>query len=269
MRVPTLIAPPPPIWREPRLPFEVARLVRHPVYRGEGIEDAAGQPVLLIPGFMAGDDSLGLMTKWLRRTGHHTRKAGLRANVNCSEATIQRVTERLECLAEVRGQKVAVIGQSRGGCIARVLAVRRPDLVSGIVTLGSPLVDAFAIHPLVRLQVYAVGALGTLGAPGLFRNSCRGGECCEQFWADLAGPFPKGVGFLSMYSKSDGVVNWRSCLDPAAVHTEIDASHVGMAVSAHAYEGIAKALAAYRNAPQRSRREERRAQAKRSLRRAA
>ena len=269
MRVPSLISPPPPIWRESRLAFEVARLVRDPVYRGEGLKDAAGQPVLLIPGFLAGDDSLGVMTKWLRRTGHHTRKAGIRANVGCSETIIERLIDRLELLAEVHGEKVAIVGQSRGGCIARVLAVRRPDLVSGIVALGSPIVEPFAIHPVIRLQVIAVGALGTLGAPGMFSHSCTAGKCCEHFWEDLAGDFPKGVGFLSVYSKSDGVVNWRACLDPAATHLEIEASHVGMAVNVHAYQAIARALEAYRKAPAARRAPDRRAAAGRSLRRAA
>jgi pimeloyl-ACP methyl ester carboxylesterase len=269
MRIPSLISPPPPIWRESRLAFEIARLVRDPVYRGEGVEDAGGQPVLLIPGFLAGDDSLGVMTKWLRRTGHHTRKAGIRANVGCSETTIERLVDRVELLAEVHEQKVAIIGQSRGGCIARVLAVRRPDLVSGIVALGSPIVEPFAIHPVVRLHVIAVGALGTLGAPGMFGNSCRNGECCERFWEDLAGDFPKGVGFLSLYSKSDGVVNWRACLDPAATNVEIEASHVGMAVNVHAYQAIARALEAYHSSAAARRGSDRRAGAPDTLRRAA
>jgi hypothetical protein len=150
--------------------------------------------------------------------------------------------------------------------------VRRPDLVSGVVTLGAPLVDPLAVHPVVRLHVYAVGALGTLGARGLFGNSCRAGDCCERFWDDLAGPFPKGVGFLSVYSKSDGVVNWRACLDPAAAHLEIQASHVGMAVNARAYEAIAKALEAYREVKPAGRLARRRAEtrfAARRLKRAA
>src|SRR3954449_4023699 len=123
MRVPSLLTQP-PIWREGRVGLEVASLLRSPVFRGEGVADGGGQPVLLIPGFMAGDDSLGLMTQWLRRTGHHTRKAGIRSNVDCSSASVERLTERLEQLAETTGQKVAIIGQSRGGNLAKVLAVR-------------------------------------------------------------------------------------------------------------------------------------------------
>jgi hypothetical protein len=228
--------------------LEAAALLRSRIFRGIGVDDAGGQPVLLIPGFLAGDDSLGLMAQWLRRTGHHTRKAGIRSNVDCSSVSAERLAERLECLAETTGQRVAIVGQSRGGSLAKVLAVRHPDLVSGIVTLGSPQLDPLAVHPLVRMQVYAVGTLGTLGMRGLFKHSCRSGKCCEQFWEELAGPVPLGVGYLSVYSKSDGIVKWRACLDPAAEHLEIKASHVGMAVHPDAYSAVAQALAGFRAA---------------------
>jgi pimeloyl-ACP methyl ester carboxylesterase len=238
----------PPLWRESRFGLEAAALLRSRVFRGIGVEDAGGQPVLLIPGFLAGDDSLGLMTQWLRRTGHRTRSAGIRSNVDCSSASAERLAERLECLAETTGQKVAIIGQSRGGNLAKVLAVRNPELVSGIVTLGSPQLDPFDVHPIVRMHVYAVGTLGTLGVRGLFKHRCKTGDCCRTFWEELAGPMPAGVGYLSVYSKTDGVVRWRSCLDPAAEHLEIDASHVGMAVAPRAYRAIAGALAEFRAA---------------------
>jgi pimeloyl-ACP methyl ester carboxylesterase len=258
MRAPSVFSQP-PIWREGRLGLEVAALLRDPVFHGDGVPDAAGQPVLLIPGFLAGDDSLGLMTRWLRRTGHHTRKAGIRSNIDCSESAVKRLEERVEILAECREQKVAIVGQSRGGNFARVIAVRRPDLVSGIVALGSPQLDPLAIHPLVRVPVIAVGALGTLGAPGLFRHSCRNGHCCERFWDDMQADFPAGVGYVSIYSRSDGIVDWRSCLDPAAEHVEIQASHCGMAVSRQAYRATAESL-------ERFRRDERRQAARNSQR---
>src|SRR5829696_7756276 len=149
---------PPPLFLESRVPLETAALLRDPIFRGEGMRSAGGQPVLLIPGFLAGDDSLGLMTKWLRRTGHHTRSAGIRANVDCSGRTYDRLVERTEQLAERHGRRVVLIGQSRGGTFARVIAVDRPDLVSGIITLGSPLTSSFDVHPLVRLNIRAVGA---------------------------------------------------------------------------------------------------------------
>jgi triacylglycerol lipase len=236
----------PPIWREGRIGREAAVLRRHPVFRGAGVEDAEGQPVMLIPGFLAGDGSLAVMTQWLRRTGHYTRKAGMRSNIACSATAVERIEERLEAMAETRGQKVAIVGQSRGGNFAKVLAVRRPDLVSGVVALGSPQLDPLAVHPLVQAQVYVVGTLGTIGAKSCFRHSCRWGDCCSAFWEDLDGPMPDGVGYLSVYSKSDGIVDWRSCLDPHAEHLEIDSSHCGMAVHADAYRAIAGALADFR-----------------------
>ncbi|MBA2504950.1 MAG: alpha/beta hydrolase [Thermoleophilaceae bacterium] len=235
---------------------EVAALLRDPVYRGEGIRDAGGQPVVLIPGFLAGDDSLGVMTRWLRQTGHRTCSAQMRMNVSCSADAVNRLEARVEELFEKCGERVAVIGQSRGGCFARVLARRRPDLVSGIVTLGSPLTDQLAIHPVVKAQVYAVGALGTLGAPGLFNYRCLRGDCCEAFDDDLTARFPRGVGFVSIYSKHDGIVQWESCLDPAAKHVEIGASHIGMAVNPAGYREIAAALERFRRGERR--REQRR-----------
>src|ERR687884_1529481 len=97
----------PPIWREGRVGLEAAALVRDPIYRGEGVEDAGGQPVMLIPGFLAGDDSLGIMTRWLRRTGHHTRKAGIRSNVDCSAVAVERLEGRPGAMAEGRRREDA------------------------------------------------------------------------------------------------------------------------------------------------------------------
>jgi pimeloyl-ACP methyl ester carboxylesterase len=235
----------PPLWREHRYPLELAALMRSRTYRGEGIPDGGGQPVFLIPGFLAGDDSLTVMTRWLRRHGYYTSRAGIRSNIDCSEAAVDRLAERLETMAETQGRKVAIIGQSRGGNFAKVLAVRRPDLVSGIVTLGSPQLDPVRVHPLVRAQVYAVGALGTLRIKGLFKHSCLWGECCRTFWDELRGPIPDGVGYLSIYSRTDGVVDWRSCLDEAAQLVEVSSSHCGMSVSAQVYRELGFALAAF------------------------
>ena len=259
----------PPLWRESRIGLEAAALVRSPVYRGEGVADAGGQPVLLIPGFLAGDDTLGVMTRWLRRTGHYTRKAGMRWNVDCSSVALDRLGERLEVMAEARGQKVAIVGQSRGGNFAKVLAARRPDLVSGIVALGSPQVDPLATHPLVRMQVRAVGTLGSLGVPGMFKRSCLWDDCCKSFWRDLREPLPEGVGYLSVYSRTDGVIDWRACLDPGAEHLEIRSSHTGMAVNVDAYRAVADALAGFRKPAPRRVRKQQQAARQPSLRRAA
>ena len=236
----------PPLWRESRVGLEAAQLLRSPVWRGAGVAPGEGRPVLLVPGFMAGDSTLATMTKWLRVHGYRTRRAGIRVNIGCSEEACARLEERLEALAARTGQRVAIVGQSRGGVLARAVAVRRPDLVSGIVTLGAPSVSMLRVHPLVLLQVGVLGALGTGRVPGLFSMSCLRGSCCGSFRADLAASFPAEVGYIGVYSRSDGIVDWRACLDPGADElVEIRASHCGMAVNEGAYVQVARALAAF------------------------
>jgi pimeloyl-ACP methyl ester carboxylesterase len=232
----------PPLWRESRAGVEAAALFRSSVWRGGGVPDGAGRPVLLIPGFLAGDSSMLTLTRWLRENGYRTHRAGIRANVGCSEEYLGRLEARVEQLFMETGQRVAIVGQSRGGVIARVLATRRPDLVSGIVTLGSPTVNQLSAHPFVLAQVLFVGALGTGKVPGMFRVSCWRGACCERFRADLANAFPLDVGFTALYSKTDGVVDWRACLDPAAEQIEVRASHLGMGLNAEVYAELGNAL---------------------------
>lgn len=248
-----------PIWREGRIGLELARLRRDPVLQGKGVPRGDGTPVLLIPGFLAGDPSLRTMALWLRRVGYKPCRAQMRINVDCTTRAVERLEAQLEDLVAEHGRPALIVGQSRGGCMARLLAVRRPDLVQGIVTLGSPLINQFAVHPLVRLHVTLVGFLGTVGVPGLFNYGCGYGECCAESREHATADFPAGVGFVSVYSRNDGIVDWRSCLDPAARHVEVSASHIGMSVHAPTYREVGTALKALR-AP---------ARAKRPLRRAA
>ena len=53
------------------------------------------------------------------------------------------------------------------------------------------------------------------------------------------------MGFVSLYSRSDGVVDWHACLDPDAHCVEVDASHCGMSVNADAYRAVAEALRSF------------------------
>src|SRR6478752_340527 len=102
--------------------LELARLVCDPAFLHPG-RQADAPPVLLVPGFMAGDASLSVLHGWLRRRGSHTSSAGLRLNVDCRERAVGRLEVRLRKLAEDTGRRVVVIGQSRGGELARALAV--------------------------------------------------------------------------------------------------------------------------------------------------
>src|SRR2546423_13750406 len=149
----------PPMWRETRVGLELAGLMRSDVWRGDGVTAGNGQPVMLVSGLLAGDKSLNLMARWLKSTGHRPCRAGIAVNVDCSQRAAERLERRLECLAEDSGQKVAIVGQSRGGSFARVLAVRRPGLGSGLVRLGSPPKRQPARHPLGRGSPFAVRLL--------------------------------------------------------------------------------------------------------------
>src|SRR6201991_1613217 len=100
----------PPLWRETRAGVEAAALFRSSVWRGGGVPSGDGRPVLLIPGFMAGDGSLGTMTHWLRAIVYHTRRAGIRLNVGCSTESCARLEEKIERFAFDAGERVAIIG---------------------------------------------------------------------------------------------------------------------------------------------------------------
>jgi pimeloyl-ACP methyl ester carboxylesterase len=235
----------PPLWRESRLAAERLVLAVDPVLRGEGVPQGDGSPVLLIAGFMAGDPSLGTMAAWLKRLGYAPRRAGLRANIDCATRAADRLEERIHELHEETGRRVSIVGQSRGGSLARLLAQRAPDAVAGIVTLGSPLLDELAVHPWVKLQVRLVAALGTLKVPGVFTRACMDGNCCAASRELIAREFPAEVGFVSVYSRTDGIIDWRACLHPAAAHVEVRASHIGMAVNGDAYRAVARSLAGF------------------------
>ncbi len=244
--LPTSLRSLPPIWREGIVPAEAASLMLDPIFRGRGMPAGHGRPVLLIPGYLAGDASLATMAGWLQRGGYRAERAGIRMNVDCGGRTIERLERRLEALSAAAGdRRVVLLGQSRG---ARALAGRRPELVSGVVTLGAPLIDPLMVHPLVRANVELVGRLGTLGVPGLLQRRCRDGACCEPLRENLRTPLPDEVGYVSIFSRRDGIVDWHACLDPGAEQVEVDASHLGMGFHPATYREVAAALRRFRDA---------------------
>ncbi len=53
---------------------------------------------------------------------------------------------------------------------------------------------------------------------------------------------PVEVPYTALYSRTDGIVDWRSCLDPHAELIEVRASHLGMGLNAEVYAELAHAL---------------------------
>src|SRR5437016_13155767 len=101
-----------------------------PVFSGRDVPRGDGRPVLLMPGFLAGDQTLVALALWLRRIGYSPHLCGFVTNVDCSDRAVDRVERRLESVADDYGGRVALIGHSRGGHYTRALATRRPELVS-------------------------------------------------------------------------------------------------------------------------------------------
>jgi len=223
---------------------ELVALRRHPISAGVGLPAGRGRPVFLVPGYMAGDASLAPMAKALRAADFRPATSGVRLNVGCASAMFAPIEARLAAhVAAHGGQKAFVIGQSRGGTLGRWLASRRPDLVAGLVTLGTPLLDPLAVHVLVLMNIGVVGTLGALGMPGLLSTAClRLDRCCEPAWAEGNAPLAKGMPFLSIYSRSDGIVDWRACLAEGARHLEVESSHCGMAFNVDVLRAIGAEL---------------------------
>ena len=230
-----------PIRGELRYGWELARLAAAPEFLRPGRQPDA-PPVLLVPGFMAGDGSLAAMRGWLRRRGSLTASAGIRLNVDCAERVMSGLQARLEQLSERAGRQVVVVGQSRGGELGRVLAARNPDAVSTLVMLGSPVCQPLSVGPAVLSAVRSVARLGDIGVPRVFSTRCADGDCCAAYRDDLLGPLPDTVRAVSIYSRSDGIVAWRACLDPSARHIEVDSSHTGMSVNREVYRVLAEVL---------------------------
>jgi triacylglycerol lipase len=223
-----------PLWGELRYGGELAWLLAGHALAGHPLitrrRDLAA-PVLLIPGFLAGDSSLAVMRAWLRRRGHPVSMSGLRLNAGCAEQIVSRLQEQLWSFAARHEEPVIVIGQSRGGALARSLVVREPENVAGLVMLGSPVSDPLAVSPQVLRTVRLMARLGDLGLPRLFSSDCADGECCERFWGDMEAPLPEHIEAVSIFSRSDGIVDWHACLDPHARNVEVRSSHCGMSVN--------------------------------------
>jgi triacylglycerol lipase len=227
------LAPLPPMWLEGRLAAEYVNLIQDPIFYGRGVPRGDGRPVFLIPGFLAGDQTLRTMQSWLRRLDYLPVLSGIRFNVHYSELTLEGVLERLYVHHRRTKQKVALVGHSRGGLLAKVLADRNPELVSQVITLGSPLNAALDVHPVTMAAVHAARFYNWVR----FRKD---GDPEATFMEQLAAP--PAVPVTSLYTRSDGVVNWEACLRDDVTAIEVHGSHGGLGVNAEVYHHLARLL---------------------------
>jgi triacylglycerol lipase len=241
--------PEPPLWwgrplAEWRATLELGRLLVDPVYVARsGVERGDGRPVVLMPGFLAGDRTLSVMAGWLRRLDYAPHTCGFVVNVDCSERAMQRVERQVDVLHRRYGRRVALVGHSRGGHFARAMGARAPDRVSHAISLGADLRGLVGISAPTLAAVAAVRRGLELTGRAM-DDHCFTAECTCDFGRDYTGPFPSDrVRLTSIYSKEDGVVRWQGSVVPEAECVEVTGSHVGLAFNRKAYRAIARALA--------------------------
>ena len=141
----------------------------------------------------------------------------------------------VEC-SERSGRRVAVLGHSRGGYLARAAGARMPEHISHVVALGAGLSRQWDVAAPALAAVAVVRAVRG-------ESRCLTEDCACGFTAAYASAFPAAVRLTSIYSRGDGMVRWQSCLADYADNVEVTGSHVGLAWNRKCYRAIADALA--------------------------
>ncbi len=196
--------------------------------------------VMLIPGFMAGDVTLAPLANFCRWLGHRAVYAGILSNSECPRETMSKLNVRLKLAYEKFEQPIVVIGQSLGGVYAREIAREHPEMVERVISLGSPIrKPRNAANLAVQAVARSVAAIRGK-ADGCLSESCK----CGLMLSDES---PANVPTTHIYSRTDGVVHWESCVDlsgaPTVENVEVMGSHVGMGINADVYRVIADRLA--------------------------
>jgi pimeloyl-ACP methyl ester carboxylesterase len=215
---------------------ELVRLCADPRFVRGGEPRGDGRPVVLVPGFGGGDWTLAHLAFWLGRTGYRPATCNFLVNAGCAEKALARVERRVVEQSERSGRRVAVLGHSRGGYLARAVGARMPDRVSHVVALGAGLARQFDVAaPALAAVAVARRVQG--------RRGCLTEDCACGFTAAYTCRFPPGVRLTSIYSRGDGMVRWESCVADYADNVEVTGSHVGLAWNRKSYRAIAQALA--------------------------
>src|SRR3954467_1380976 len=195
-------------------------------------------PVLVLPGLLASDVSTRVLRTWLGRLGYPVVGWALGRNRGPTKEVVDELPRLLDRLAGEHRTTVSVVGWSLGGIYARRLAQRVPGQVRPVISLGSP----FALTG--RQADDSTGArvyrrLAPESAAERRHTASRGA---------LARPLP--VPSTSVYSRWDGVVDWRACRQrpgPRSENVAVYSSHLGMGHDPATLWVVADRLAQPRN----------------------
>lgn len=188
-----------------------------------------GRAVMLLPGLFNSDRSNAAMRRYLNALGYACVGWDLGRNLGIRTVGPDaiRLIERVEALAAAHGP-VTLIGVSLGGIMARLVAVRRPDLVQEVVTVASPYAGSGKATNVWRAFEWVTGE--RLDDPAVIARS-----------AELAGALP--VPATAIWSRSDGLVAGAICHDGSARAVEVRSSHLGVQLRPHVLRAIADVLA--------------------------
>lgn len=176
-----------------------------------------GHPVIVYPGLGAGALATAQLRKHLAHCNFAAQDWALGVNTGPDgllDAWLPGLVERVRALQALHGRKVSLVGWSLGGIYAREVAKCCPDSVRQVITLATP-------HRCIG---------GANHAGTIFRM--LGGDTSQltpELEARLAQRPP--VPTTSIYSRADGVVSWRGCLEqpgPDVENIAVHASHLGM-----------------------------------------
>jgi len=189
-----------------------------------------GHPVLTLPGFLASDLSMAPMRRYLTELGYEPHAWRMGRNVGGVWRMRAALRDRLAEIYEASRRKVSIVGWSLGGVYARDLALHAPGMVRYVVTLASPFANDIRATNATRLYEALTGEVVDDNA------------ALREL---LAGELP--VPTTSIYSRFDGVVNWKTCLlRPSDTAENIEvylASHIGLGVNPAALWAVADRLA--------------------------
>lgn len=227
-----------PVWLEARSPFELRALRRSPLWRGIGIPRGEGRPLLVFPGFLASRRSTAAIAHVLRASGWRVEVAPVGRNAGPAQISLDKALDTLHQLHQQTGERVRIVGHSRGGQLGRILAVLHPERVRQVIGVGTPLIVKYPSYLVIKIPAETLDKLWRKGAFGHL-DTMREQGVDDLRYAD----FPAEVDLVSIWSRSDGIVDWRLSLEPAATNVEVRASHTGLINSISGVQGIATALA--------------------------
>ena len=181
-----------------------------------------GHPVMVIPGFMAGDAFTRSLRRFLTALGYDSHPWDQGRNQGLRDETCSNIERKIAEIYRTSGRKISLIGHSLGGVYVRAIAHRQPQHVRQIITLGSPFNASFE----QRDPDSRRGALAR--AYDRFNAGAENDELSRSQLRHSPPPLPS----TSVYSKGDGIIGWQHCVDIANGQTEnigVAGSHTGMA----------------------------------------